>query len=59
MAEQLMKWLTRSELQLVAGVVVIALLNHFLGWGIDPMTIIGMFLGTGSYAVSRGLAKKA
>lgn len=58
MTEQIKKWLTRSELTLVAAMIAVALLNHFLEWGIPPLTIIGMFFGTGTYALSRGMAKK-
>lgn len=56
--EQLKKWATRSELQAWLILVSLILANHFLAWGISPMELIAMALGTGGYAVGRGLAKQ-
>ena len=32
--------------------------NTQYGWNIDPMVILGMFTGSGMYAMGRGTAKK-
>lgn len=57
MAEQLAKWLKRTELQAVALVVVLILANHFLAWGLSIWDILAAAGVSSAYAISRGMAK--
>lgn len=54
---QFMKLLGRSEWQAFLIAVVVAFLNHRYAFGLSEAEVVGMFLGSGAYAVSRGVAK--
>lgn len=58
MAGYLEKWLKRTELQVVALVVVLILANHFLAWGLSVPELLAMAGVGGAYAISRGQAKR-
>jgi len=36
---------------------LITILNQIFGWGIDWQSLIGMFVPSSAYAISRGMAK--
>lgn len=58
MAEYLQKWLQRTELQVVALVIVLIVANHFLGWGLGVEEVLALAGVSGAYAIARGQAKK-
>lgn len=43
----------------ISGVLpfLMVLLNHWLGWGLTPGELAAGGIGSGSYAISRGIAK--
>lgn len=58
MAEYLQKWLQRTELQVVALVLVLIVANHFLGWGMSVYEILAAAGVSSAYAIARGQAKR-
>lgn len=57
MAAQIKKWLERTELQVVALVLVLVLCNHFLKWGLGLEELLAMAGVSSAYAISRGVRK--
>lgn len=47
-----------TEFYMMLANIAVTWANARYGWNIDPMAIVGMFIGTGGYAISRGNAKK-